>query len=95
MDVSGIIVNYKSKDLTKNAINSILENTEGLEYEIFVVDNWSDLTSENLVGFCTYARRKFYLRSRYLVYKVFQSLRNLDEMKRNLKAFGRLLRFMR
>lgn len=57
--------------------------------------NLPDLSSEELVEFCDFARRKFYLRPRYLMYKAFQSLRNFDEMKRNLKAFGRLLRFMR
>lgn len=39
MDVSIIFVNYKSKDLTINAVKSVVEKTEGLEYEIFVVDN--------------------------------------------------------
>lgn len=39
MDVSIIFVNYKTKDLTINAINSVKSKTEGLEYEIFVVDN--------------------------------------------------------
>ena len=39
MDVSIIFVNYKSKDLTINVIKSVMEKTEGLEYEIFVVDN--------------------------------------------------------
>ena len=38
-DVSIIFVNYKTKDLTINAINSVIEKTEGLDYEIFVVDN--------------------------------------------------------
>ncbi len=39
MDVSIIFVNYKTKDLTINAIKSVIKKTEGLEYEIFVVDN--------------------------------------------------------
>ena len=38
-DVSIIFVNYKTKDLTINAINSVIEKTKGIEYEIFVVDN--------------------------------------------------------
>ena len=37
--ISIIFVNYKTKDLTINAINSVIEKTEGIEYEIFVVDN--------------------------------------------------------
>lgn len=39
MDVSIIFVNYKTKDMTINAIKSVIEKTEGIEYEIFVVDN--------------------------------------------------------
>ena len=42
MDVSIIFVNYKTKDLTINAINSVIEKTEGVDYEIFVVDNASN-----------------------------------------------------
>ena len=38
-DVSIILVNYKTKDLTRNCINSIVEKTQNLSYEIFVVDN--------------------------------------------------------
>ena len=38
-DVSIIFVNYKTKDLTIGAIKSVTENTQGLDYEIFVVDN--------------------------------------------------------
>ena len=56
--------------------------------------NLPDISSEDLVDFCTYARRKFYLRPRYLIYKTIQSVTNLDEMKRNLKAFNRLLGYM-
>lgn len=39
MDVSIIFVNYKTKDLTINAIKSVFKKTKDLEFEIFVVDN--------------------------------------------------------
>ena len=39
MDVSIILVNYKTKDLTINAIKSVIEKTQGINFEIFVVDN--------------------------------------------------------
>lgn len=42
MDVSVIIVNYKTKALTCECIRSISGKTTGLEYEIIVVDNNSD-----------------------------------------------------
>lgn len=41
MDVSVIIVNYNTLELTKNTINSVLEKTQCIEYEIILVDNAS------------------------------------------------------
>lgn len=41
MDVSIILVNYRTKDLTIKTIKSIIEKTVGITYEIFVVDNKS------------------------------------------------------
>ena len=41
-DVSIIFVNYKTKDLTINAVKSVMEKTQNLDYEIFVVDNNSE-----------------------------------------------------
>ena len=37
--VSIVLVNYKTKELTINAIKSVIEKTKDIEYEIFVVDN--------------------------------------------------------
>lgn len=39
MDVSIILVNYKTKNLTLNSIKSIIEKTHDIDYEIIVVDN--------------------------------------------------------
>ena len=41
MDLSVVIVNYQTFELTKNTINSILEYDHPFSYEIFVVDNAS------------------------------------------------------
>ncbi len=41
MQVSIIIVNYNTKDLLKNCIKSIYEQTKDIEYEIIVSDNGS------------------------------------------------------
>lgn len=41
MDVSIIIVNYKTCSLVEACIESILKNTFGIEYEIIVIDNAS------------------------------------------------------
>lgn len=50
INVSIVIVNYKSKDLTLNCIRSIrAADWSGLTYEIIVVDNYSaDLSSDDL-----------------------------------------------
>ena len=37
--VSIIMVNYNTKELTKKAIQAVFDKTEGVEYEIIVVDN--------------------------------------------------------
>lgn len=42
MDVSVIIVNYKTCPLVVDCINSIYEKTKGVTYEVIVVDNNSD-----------------------------------------------------
>ena len=49
MDVSVIIVNYNTKKLCRDCIDSVIEKTEGLKYEIIVVDNnSSDNSAEYL-----------------------------------------------
>lgn len=52
MDVSIIIVNYNTPEMTNNCINSIICQTSGLEYEIILIDNAStdrsrEIFSEN------------------------------------------------
>ena len=41
MDLSVIIVNYNTKDLLKACLDSLINNTNGIEYEVIVVDNSS------------------------------------------------------
>ena len=41
IDVSIIIVNYNTKQLTSDCIDSIVEKTQGISYEIILVDNAS------------------------------------------------------
>ena len=47
MDLSVVIVNYQTFELTRNTINSILEYDYPFSYEIFVVDNASGDDSLN------------------------------------------------
>lgn len=39
MDCSVILINYKTANLTLDAVNSVIQKTSGLDYEIIVVDN--------------------------------------------------------
>ena len=41
MDVSVIIVNYNTKELTKNCIDSVFAKTSGVTFEVILVDNAS------------------------------------------------------
>ena len=49
MDFSIIIVNYNSKKLLYNCVNSIVNNISNIDYEIIVVDNCS---SDNSFELC-------------------------------------------
>lgn len=41
LDVSIIIVNYNTLQITQNCIDSVIEKTKGIQYEIILVDNAS------------------------------------------------------
>ena len=41
MDVSVIMINYNTFDLTRDALESIFTHTEGIEFEIILIDNAS------------------------------------------------------
>ena len=42
MDLSIIIVNYRTYELTNQTINSVIETVNYIDYEILVVDNDSN-----------------------------------------------------
>ena len=44
MDLSIIIVNYNTRLLTMQTVNSVIKTTRGIEYEIIVVDNSSKVS---------------------------------------------------
>jgi GT2 family glycosyltransferase len=50
MDVSIIIVNYNTKELITNCIQSIYDKTTGIDYEIIVVDNASFDGSQQMIA---------------------------------------------
>ena len=58
------------------------------------VVNLPNVTHEDLVNFCDYSRRKFYLNPRYIFRKAKQSLFSFTELRRNLKGFRSLLPYL-
>ncbi|MBI3607877.1 MAG: cobalamin B12-binding domain-containing protein [Nitrospirae bacterium] len=53
-----------------------------------------DMDCREIVEWCDYARRRYYLRPRYLAYKAFQTITRPSEMVRNVKAAKRFVRFL-
>lgn len=58
------------------------------------VVNMPDMTCREILEWCDYCRRRYYLRPRYLAYKAFQTVFHPSEMLRNLKAAKRFVRFL-
>lgn len=52
------------------------------------------LSAEEMVAFCNMARRKYYLRPRYILHRLRVGLTDPSDFKRSLKAFGRLKNFL-
>ena len=49
-----------------------------------------ELSSEELVSFCSYARKKYYLRPWYIAHRLWRGLCDFEDLKRSLKAFSKL-----
>ena len=54
-----------------------------------------DMTSDEIREWCNMARRRYYLRPRYLLYKLFQQVRRPSEIRRTFKAARRFVKFLR
>lgn len=53
-----------------------------------------DMTSDEIREWCNYARRKYYLRPRYLLYKIVQQVLHPSEMRRTFKAAKSFIRYL-
>jgi radical SAM superfamily enzyme YgiQ (UPF0313 family) len=53
-----------------------------------------DMNSDEITKWCDYARRRYYLRIRYILYKLLQQIRHPSEIRRTFKAARRFLRFL-
>lgn len=49
-----------------------------------------ELSARELVDFCAYARKKYYMRPWYIAHRLIRGLRDPEDLKRSLKAFWRL-----
>ena len=48
------------------------------------------LSAQELVDFCAYARKKYYIRPWYIWHRICKGLQDKEDLKRSLKAFWRL-----
>lgn len=53
-----------------------------------------EVSNQELVDFCNYARKKFYLRPKYMFMKLGECLTNKDDFVRTLKAFGTFKKYL-
>ena len=53
-----------------------------------------ELTANELVSFCDYARKKYYLSPKYLLYKFLQMVRKPEELKKTLKSARTFLKYL-
>lgn len=52
--------------------------------------NTPELSAQELVDFCAYARKKYYMRPWYIAHRLARGLRDPGDFRRSLKAFWRL-----
>ncbi len=53
-----------------------------------------DMSSDEILQWCDFARRKYYLRPKYLLYKLLLLMQQPSEIRRTLKAAKRFIRFL-
>lgn len=56
--------------------------------------NLPGLSAQEMVDFCNMARKKYYLRLSYILHRIYVGLKNPDDLKRSIKAFGKLRHFL-
>ena len=53
-----------------------------------------ELSAQEMVDFCNMARKKYYLRPSYILHRLKVGLTNPDDLKRSMKAFGKLRHYL-
>lgn len=54
-----------------------------------------DMTADEIREWCNYARRRYYLRPKYILYKMAQQVTHPSEIRRTFKAAKRFVRFLK
>ena len=52
------------------------------------------ISSEEMVRFCDNCRKQYYLRPKYIVHRLIQGVKDPEDLKRSLKAFNRIKKFL-
>ena len=81
----------KEKGFLKTEDYSKWLTEEGLHNSVVGTE---ELSPEELVKFCDFARKKFYLRPRYIFSKLYQIVRTPAEMVRKFKAFRTFIKYL-
>ncbi|MCW5202210.1 radical SAM protein [Desulfobulbus sp. US4] len=82
---------YKQKNLITSKDFSQWLTPSGLHNTVIQGEN---LSAEELVRFCDQARKKFYLRPGYILYKFVQMLRHPTEIRRTLKSVRTFAKYL-
>lgn len=56
--------------------------------------NLPEISAQELVDFCDYARKKYYLRPRYIFHRLYMGILHPSDLKRSLKAFGTIKKYL-
>lgn len=76
---------YIEKDYSKYCLLDGTHNT---------VLSTPELSAQEMVDFCNMARRKYYLRLSYIFHRLKVGLTDFDDVKRSIKAFGKLKHYL-
>ena len=76
---------YIETDYSKYCLEDGTHNT---------VLNLPGLSAEEMVEFCNMARKKYYLRPSYILHRIKVGITNPSDLRRSLKAFGKLRHYL-
>ena len=82
---------YQERDLINSMDFSKWLTPDGLHNTVIRGEH---LSSRELVQFCDHARKAFYLRPRYFLYKIIQMLTTPSEIRRNLKSVKTFTKYL-